>query len=598
MAPSGSPSIGPAVRRYVTGVSLLAALSLVAGLVALQRAPPPLGWREAAGLAFFTGAFVFLERRAVPFRWRGHQTNLSLAEAAIYLGLAFLPLVPLLFLIPGGILIMEAARKHKRIKVTFNVAVSALSAFAGIATAGLLVDADAPVGAAAVVGTLGSSFTGDILMAGLFAQLGGEGFLRTYRERFARSTAFTLAYAIPVGVVLHGLFVLHPVTVLAALPLGFLVLRQSELQGRADRELDTHRHLAEVSHNLLGSRDHDRIAARVLDACASVLDAGSVRLQLAGGATWEREGEGPDPRPGRALVEPLRGRDGALLGHLTASPRAGKAPWGEMERALLRLVAGTAAHALKAAAVLEEVAAQRDLIARQEKLSALGTLMAGVAHEINNPLSFMRLRVASARKRTEDVLKAAAPSADAHTYATGVAESLESLERGLDRLADLSHSLKVAARPGTGERAALDLNAVAEEVLPIVRAGFSTIRWETRLHPDLPPVLANESELHQVLLNLLKNAAEALNGHPEGRIRVETRVAGGLVELHVEDNGPGVPEAKRDDLFRPFYTTKKSGTGLGLSISAEILAAHGGSLTYEPTTDGGSVFVMRVPLVA
>jgi len=124
--------------------------------------------------------------------------------------------------------------------------------------------------------------------------------------------------------------------------------------------------------------------------------------------------------------------------------------------------------------------------------------------------------------------------------------------------------------------------------------GRASIRVERRLDPALPRALVDEGQLRQVLLNLVRNAREAMEDG--GTLRLSTSAEDGAVHVRVEDTGAGIPDEARPHLFDPLFTTKRHGTGLGLALSRQILEAHGGALGCERTGPTGTVFHLRVPL--
>jgi signal transduction histidine kinase len=222
-------------------------------------------------------------------------------------------------------------------------------------------------------------------------------------------------------------------------------------------------------------------------------------------------------------------------------------------------------------------------------MAALGTLSAGIAHEMNNPLGIITTRI-------EVMLL----DAEGQALPPQVIEDLQVLHRASQRVAKIAASLRSFARQSPGERGPVDLNAIVEESMLLMQKPLATdnIRLSTTLADDLPAVHGDANALHQVLMNLLTNAREAINGG--GEIRVRTgRVAArpGWIELVVADTGPGIAPDDVTRIFDPFYTTKRSGTGLGLSVSYGIVQDHGGTIQVDSTPGRGTTFTLRFPTV-
>ncbi len=255
--------------------------------------------------------------------------------------------------------------------------------------------------------------------------------------------------------------------------------------------------------------------------------------------------------------------------------------------------------------VLADVSAEhaaRTRLIQADRLSTLGTLAAGVAHEINNPAAFILLGL----DLLDRSLSGRGVILDAGA-AESARETLRELRESIRRIVDIARDLRLfASAPGPqgGRRIVVDVNRTVESALSLTR-GQLLERAEIEQHlGDVPPVLMDDGRLGQVVVNLLVNAAQAIpRSYTEGnRVRVETRSDGQTVEIEVEDTGAGIPKEILPRIWQPFFTTKSPevGTGLGLSISREIVEGAGGTLRVEsPVTQGlsprGARFVVSLP---
>ena len=238
--------------------------------------------------------------------------------------------------------------------------------------------------------------------------------------------------------------------------------------------------------------------------------------------------------------------------------------------------------------ISERVAFQR--AARQaDKLAALGTLSAGIAHEINNPIGIISSRV--------EVMMLEAEEAGLPAEAR---KDLEVILRHARRVATITQGLLSFARQSSGSRGPVNLSQVAEEIVQLVRKDMSRARVQvtTMLDAAVPSFLADANAIGQVVLNLLTNARSAM---PEGgEITIETShlAAARSVRLAVRDTGAGIPPEILTKIFDPFFTTKSEGTGLGLSISHGIVHDHHGTLDVRSEVGKGSTFTLTFPLDA
>lgn len=218
-----------------------------------------------------------------------------------------------------------------------------------------------------------------------------------------------------------------------------------------------------------------------------------------------------------------------------------------------------------------------------DKLTSLGRMAAGIAHEINNPLTGVLTYSSFLLKRTQD--------------SPALAADLEVIVRETKRCREIVRRLLDFARQGPPERQTCELNAIVTQATEIVSHQLKLNRAETVLNlaEGLPPIQADAAQLQQVVVNLLVNAADALVDG--GQVRLSTYTAGQSVEIAVEDTGHGISDADRAHIFDPFFTTKGTrGTGLGLSVSWGIVKAHRGVIEVTSEVGKGSRFVVRLPV--
>jgi PAS domain S-box-containing protein len=234
-----------------------------------------------------------------------------------------------------------------------------------------------------------------------------------------------------------------------------------------------------------------------------------------------------------------------------------------------------------------ELRQQREALYQTEKLAALGTLSAGIAHEMNNPLGIITSRI-------ELMLL----DAEEHDLPTQMLEDLQVLHRATQRVARIATNLRSFGRQAPREHARVDLNAVVQETLQLMQKPLEVdgISLVTSLDPRLAPILGDASTLQQVLLNLVTNAREAMTSGG-GEIRIETGPAERVdwVRVLIADTGPGISPEELSKVFDPFYTTKKLGTGLGLSVSYGIIQDHHGTVDVQSVPGRGTTFVLAFP---
>jgi len=232
----------------------------------------------------------------------------------------------------------------------------------------------------------------------------------------------------------------------------------------------------------------------------------------------------------------------------------------------------------------EALIAMQAQVAQSDRLASLGKLAAGVAHEINNPLG----GILSLTALTLEDMKEDDPNR----------ENLLEVIRQTERCRDIVARLLDFARQSVSHKELVDLNRVLEETLGLLtrQSLFFNIQVVKNLDPDLPPVKADRTQIQQVFMNILINAAQAMQ--ERGTITVASRAtADGAVEVSISDTGCGIPPDRIGRIFDPFYTTKQDsrGTGLGLSIAYGIVTSHRGSISVESEVGKGSTFRVTLP---
>ncbi|WP_375742377.1 MASE1 domain-containing protein [Corallococcus interemptor] len=323
--------------------------------------------------------------------------------------------------------------------------------------------------------------------------------------------------------------------------------------------------------------------------CALV---GRRREELVGAAPGEllASADGGDRQ---RLLEALR-EERSLRAEVALTRPDGTRVWSEIQLSPVRANGQAVTHFV---ATHRDVTATKELQARlvaAERVAAVGTLAAGVGHEINNPLAYLALNLEAARKSL------AGEGAQAPQAVRDALVSVRGAQEGAERIRLIVRDLQVFSREGAPERGLVDLNAL---VPPAVRVVLHALRSRARLVEDfgpVPRVLGSEARLGQVLLNLLVNALQAIPEGEPGRHEVRVRTgtdASGHARVEVEDTGGGIPPDVLPRIFDPFFTTKGNdeGTGLGLAICQQIVRTHGGELRVHSAPGQGATFTLLLP---
>ena len=239
------------------------------------------------------------------------------------------------------------------------------------------------------------------------------------------------------------------------------------------------------------------------------------------------------------------------------------------------------------------------------KMASLGELVAGIAHEINNPLAFILAHQATVERLLGQL--AALPGLDSEPAAPRLSRARDrvgAMSLGLKRIQNLVLNLRKFSRIDESEHQSVDVPDAIETVLTLLTHKLGTGITVTRRYDAPPELLCQPALLNQVIMNIVGNAADALNAQAAdepaaapGIVEIRTGAADGFYAITISDNGPGVPDALRERVFEPFFTTKPvgAGTGLGLAIAYSVVQAHGGAILLDAAPGGGARFTVSVP---
>ena len=270
----------------------------------------------------------------------------------------------------------------------------------------------------------------------------------------------------------------------------------------------------------------------------------------------------------------------------------GNSFWGELSANLIEfrgeeVIVSSTRDLTDELAIQAELSKQREMLYQTEKMSALGELLAGVAHELNNPLSIV---VGHALMMQEEISD------------PELIKRVQKIGNAAERCAKIVKTFLAMARQKPAKIELLDANSIIETAADVI--GYSSksegIEIESDLDPNLPAVAADADQLTQVIINLIINAEQAIKNSGSGnRIGISTNydTQSGRIEISVEDNGPGIPENIRGRIFEPFFTTKEvgHGTGIGLAFCHRIIHSHEGTIRLDQTHNPGTRFLIALP---
>lgn len=260
---------------------------------------------------------------------------------------------------------------------------------------------------------------------------------------------------------------------------------------------------------------------------------------------------------------------------------------------------------VKYADSMKELAEERaKQLVHADRLATLGTLAAGIAHEINNPSTFIAGNAQSLEKYWEALIQKGFFSETKDQQVDVILEDfpkmISGIRSGVKRITKIVSSLKSYARQDlTIKKSPFDINEVVEEALEICHNKIKyNITVEKNIPDSVPFAFGDKYQIEQVIVNLITNAADAMNGKKNARLLISCQKNENMVQMEVKDSGPGISEDIINKIFNPFFTSKgrQDNTGLGLSISKSIIEEHGGQLNVKNAPEGGAVFYFSIPV--
>ena len=222
------------------------------------------------------------------------------------------------------------------------------------------------------------------------------------------------------------------------------------------------------------------------------------------------------------------------------------------------------------------------------RMTAMGEMASALAHEINQPLTALLNYTSAARRMAKN-------------FGEPGAKLVDILERAVEqteRAGLIIRRLRNFIEKREPDRSAEDINKVVEDAIALGMAGFrdTGTKWILKVEPGLPQVFIDKVQIQQILVNLVRNATEAMSGRNKRQLTISTGLEGSDVEIAVSDTGTGLPDDVVSRLFHPFVTTKERGMGMGLSICRTIAEAHGGRLWLASNTSEGATFKLSLPI--
>lgn len=267
----------------------------------------------------------------------------------------------------------------------------------------------------------------------------------------------------------------------------------------------------------------------------------------------------------------------------------------DLERAVQMRTADLARKNRELAETLDKLTRAQEQLVRSEKLASIGQLVAGIAHEINNPVNAIVNTVGPLEEAINDI-DSADPAARGEA-ARDVRDMVRVVQRGAQRTKAIVTALHNYSRTDDESVVDFDVDRSIDDSLELLRHGLKQHVTVTKRYGDVGRVRGHAGQINQVFMNLLTNAAQALAGRDQATITIETRGDAASVEVRIRDDGPGIPPEVLPRIWDPFFTTKDvgEGTGLGLSIVYELVERHGGSIEVDSKVGVGTTFTVVLP---
>lgn len=566
-----------------------AALAGVPHLAPLAEGPIDFGSLLAPVSVGFAALLFALQYHGFVFYWRAQSTKISLDEIGIFVGLLALPPAALVLAVVASSLVNQLVHRRELGKSAFNVAQYAIAALVTVLVCVALRIAGVPSPWFALPSPLLFYALTAFQVSLLFAQSEGVSPFRVFRQRFGRFVVLGATLGASLGLVVLALFKLHPLAVVAAVPLFVYLRRFGRLSEWAEAEITTHRLVASVSAEVAGRADLDRVADRILATCHDLFDCGEAVLMLARGTTAEprvwRASFGKSLGVGGVTAE-ICDADGSRLGSLQAFPKPGANRYGEREQQLLRTVAASAA---AAAANADALRSAKEANRRLENMNReLEQFTLWTTHDMREPLRSIGTIATLLHEDLGNI-----ETEEARDLARRICEGSDRLKERVKAL----HAFSLIVQRDD-EFEDVDMQRVMEHVVASLEARISEKRATIVFPPgDFPTIRAQPHRIDQVFGNLVENALKY--GRQEDAL-VEVGFSQTPTEwrFFVRDDGPGIPAGYQERIFQLFQRgpgAKETGSGAGLAIVKRIAEQHGGRAWVESREGEGACFVVALP---